>query len=1324
MAGTPYSELHCHTNFSFLDGASDVDDLVARAVELGLSGLAVTDHRGLYGAVRFVSAAETAGLHPIVGIEIELLDPLVADPAGVVLPARRQRRRRGVAVEEPRPVEGRPARPRPDRVRLPGHRDPVKEDLRGIGDRQRGPHLVLLARETTGYRTLCRLVSRANLAGTKGVPRFSQALLADHVEGLVALSGCREGEIARRLRVGDRAGARAVAERYAARFASPAGGIAGAGFALEIQHHLRPDDDWLVAETVALAGELGLPVVVTNDVHYARPEDRELHDVLTAIRHGRTLDTLADLRRPDGEAYLKSGSELAAMPPSADPAIAAAWAEGLTNAVELGRSCSVDLGFEQYRFPGFAVPDGETPFSYLSMLCWEGARRRYHPLTSAVINRLAHELDVIERAGLAEFFLICWDLMRFAKERGIPAQGRGSATSSIVSYTLGISRVEPIQHNLLFERFINEGRTAYPDVDIDFSSERREEVIQYVYQRYGEEHTGMVCNLVTYRARSAVREVGYALGFPRPLVDRVAKALETYDSVMVRRDLEADGGFAEFFKRPEEVPSPVPTEARGLTDPMGQLRHARGGRIATGGEDEHGDGRLPRREDAARGEGDMGAQLVDGIGQLNSRVPLVGKVPPWRQPPKPVDPNAPRPFAWLRNTPLGAEAGAVATGDLAAVLPALLSDGETGTEQADRAPSRGAGIPSHAWNTPGGGVAGPESTESGALSRPDSNARRTADTGGPSRSGMWEEAPESPPSIRPGGRADDEGGPGDTPASVAWLRAGRGTGYGTRPASGVFREGLRSAQRGRSAAGSDQSGNEPGRFVHEAGPSTPDAEQAADVPAPGNPSLTTPGHIDGRTIDPENGVLLPPPRKTDKLGRPNHWDPPAPGPAAMGRGGDRSSVARVEPEPPPQPRGGSTRHLSDWDRWLEFCARIDGFPRHLSIHSGGMLVTAAPLIDIAPLERATMPGRVVAQYDKRDVETLKLIKLDLLGLGMLAAMDETLQLIEHDCAVCLDLDRLPEEVPEVFAMLQAADTVGVFQVESRAQMQTLPKSRPGCLDDLVVEVAIIRPGPIQGNAVHPYLRRKQGLEPVTYLHPSLEPVLRDSLGVILYQEQVMRIAIEVAGFTPAGSDAFRRAMGTWRSTREMEKLHVEFVEGAIRKGLTPDDAEELFRQCAAFASFGFAKSHAAAFARTAYESSFLKLFYPAQFLVGLINAQPMGFYPVEVLVNDTKRHGVTVLPIDVNASSYKTTTEWVGRPGWVLAGAAGDDGSHDADPGEALPEGSGAPPRSRARPPPIAAVISNGPRRACRSANARAGACARRLRSPCRPRRCRGCHDR
>ena len=595
-----YAELHCHTNFSFLDGASAADELVERALQLGLTGLAVTDHNGLYGVVRFASTAREAGLRPVLGVEIELLDAFAPDPEQVVVPARRPVRRRGplpgVAADgllagpslQAGAAEGIPVRPRPERARLPSRREPVKEDLRGIGEGSRGPHLVLLARDSTGYRSLCRLISRANLAGTKGVPRFSQALLADHAEGLLALSGCRDGELVRRLRVGDRAGARRVAEGYAQLFGTgPAGrsrargtsarptGAAAAGFILELQHHLLPEDDWLVAETVRLAEELGLPCVVTNDVHYARPEGRELQDVIGAIRHGRTLDTLADLRRPDGESYLKSEAELLALPPGERgtrrrPRTASAWRAGLATAAELAAACTVDLGFERYRFPGFEVPPGETPFSHLAELCHAGARRRYHPLTPAVLSQLSHELAVIERTGLAEFFLICWDLMRFARDQRIPAQGRGSAADSIVAYVLGITRVDPIRHNLLFERFINEGRTTYPDVDIDFSSERREEVIQYVYDKYGPEHTGMVCNVVTYRARSVVREVGVALGFPRPLVDRVAKALETYDSVMVRRDLESDGGFAEFFKRPSDPVQPV-AEAHGLADRMGRL---------------------------------------------------------------------------------------------------------------------------------------------------------------------------------------------------------------------------------------------------------------------------------------------------------------------------------------------------------------------------------------------------------------------------------------------------------------------------------------------------------------------------------------------------------------------------------------------------------------------------------------------------------------------------------------------------------------------------------------------------------------------------------
>ncbi|HET7726874.1 MAG TPA: PHP domain-containing protein [Candidatus Limnocylindrales bacterium] len=1111
MAEAAFAELHCHSHFSFLDGGSSPDELVERALELELAALALTDHQGLYGAVRFTTAAQSAGVRPVLGVEIELLDPAVPDPAGIVVPrARAWRPGRRVRAEPDAPpvVDGRPLRPRPERPRLPGHRRVVKEDHRGVGAAERGPHLVLLARDPAGWTSLCRLISRANLAGSKAVPHFTHALLEAHAEGLIVLSGCRDGEIARRLLAGDREGAVQAARWHASRFGT-GDAAATSGFLVELSHHLRPEDDWLVGELARLAEELGLPTVVTNDVHYARPEDRELHDVLTAIRHGRTLDTLGHLRRADGESFLKSGAELLALPPGerdGDVVVERAWRSGIAAAVEVAGRCAVDLGFERYRFPGFEVPRGETPFSHLSELCWEGARRRYHPLTAGVVKQLAHELDVIEKTGLSEFFLICWDLMRFAKSRGIPAQGRGSAADSIVAYVLGITRVDPIRHELLFERFINEGRTAYPDVDIDFSSERREEVIQYVYGRYGAEHTGMVCNLVTYRARSAVREVGYALGFPRTLVDRVAKALETYDSVMVRRDLEAEGGFGQFFARPGDEAGPgdrpghaePPTRAeeRGLTDAMGQLRHAAGGWI--------GGGRAPRAEG-------------DPLPAAGGPLPAAG---------------GPRPAEYLRG------------------LPDEDSGRTTGSRLAGQA-NPGVGIPpGHAEDGNG---------RSGALS-----ALRSVH-GNPHRY------------IQAG---DDEGGPGDSPVSIRWLREG--------PPSRELERG-RERERGHAL--------EPTRTV----------ERPRDLVP----------------VDPESGMPVGPARRIDL-------------PVDSG------------------PRSRSTVGMSDWERWLEMCARIDGFPRHLSIHSGGMLITAAPLIDIAPIERATMVDRVVVQFDKRDVETMKLIKLDLLGLGMLAAIDECVQLIEHDCGVCLDLDRIPEEIPEVFRMLQAADTVGVFQVESRAQMQTLPKSQPRNLDDLVVEVAIIRPGPIQGNAVHPYLRRKQGLEPVTYLHPSLEPILHDSLGVILYQEQVMRIAIDVAGFTPAGSDAFRRAMGTWRSTREMEKLHAQFVDGCLAKhGMPREDAEELFRQCAAFASFGFAKSHAAAFARTAYESSFLKLFYPAQFVVGLINAQPMGFYPVEVLVNDAKRHGVTVLPVDVNRSTYRTATEWVGRPGEPLPEGCG-----------------------------------------------------------------------
>jgi error-prone DNA polymerase len=303
-----------------------------------------------------------------------------------------------------------------------------------------------------------------------------------------------------------------------------------------------------------------------------------------------------------------------------------------------------------------------------------------------------------------------------------------------------------------------------------------------------------------------------------------------------------------------------------------------------------------------------------------------------------------------------------------------------------------------------------------------------------------------------------------------------------------------------------------------------------------------------------------------------------------------------------------------------------------------MLITRTPLIDLVPIERATMPGRVVTQYDKEDVEQLGLVKIDLLSLRTLGVVSDALDRIERDTRTRIDLDSLPRNDPGVYAAIAAADTVGMFQIESRAQMQALPKSRPERFEDLVVQVAIIRPGPIQGNAVHPYLRRRTGREPVSYLHPALEPILDDTLGVILYQEQVMQIAIEVCGYTALEADIFRKAMGSHRSHREMEREHSRFVAGAKRTGLAQADAEELFKRCSAFAEFGFARAHAAAFAKITYDTAWLKLHYPAHYYAGVLNNQPMGFYSPAVVVNDAKRHGVRVLPVDVNESAWEHDT--------------------------------------------------------------------------------------
>ena len=867
MSSEPFAELAVRSHFSFLEGSASPRDLVEVAARLEIGSLGLCDRNGLYGAVGFIEAARKAGIRPVVGVELDLVD------AG--------------------------------RIRL-------------------------LARGRRGYRQLCRAISAAQLAGVKGQPRLRIAGLTDRSEApplrlrrqrptipppsrpqalrptsgpfpegwpslpsardrvesppavvdpqdlddCIALAGGPESAMVAALVAGDRRGAQRLAERLRECFGRDRA-------ALLLTNHRHPADRWLAAEVAELAERAGLPLVASSTPFHATRDDKPLLDVLTAIRHRTTLDQAAahGLLLPNCEHRLLSEAGLRRR--------LADYPDAFDHAAQIAAQCSLDLDFTDVRFPGFPVPAGETPFSVLYGLCQDQVRRRYRPLTPLVAQRLQTELDVIQKTNLAEFFLIVHEIMGWAREHGVPGQGRGSAADSIVAYLLGITRVDPIAHNLLFERFLHVDHQGTPDIDIDFSTDHREQVIQHVYEKYGAERTGMVANVVTFRPRLAVREVGKAMGFPEPIIDRLAKS-------------------------------------------------------------------------------------VDG----------------WR---------------------------------------------EGGVEDALEA----AGMQAHA--------------ASGAL---------------------------------------------------------------------------------------------------------------------------------------------------------------------------------------------------PWQQFLDILQVIEGTPRHLSIHVGGMLVTGEPLIDVVPVERASMEGRVVVQFNKDDVEDLGLIKMDLLGLRTLSAVAECLEMIEGTHGVRPDLDSLALDDPRVYDMICAVDTIGLFQIESRAQQQALHQSQPREFNDLVVQVAIIRPGPIQGDAVNPYLRRRQGLEPVSYLHPSLEPILSETKGVILYQEQILRIVMELAGYSAGEADRFRRAMNRHRSRLEMQSLHDDFVRRCEEHGgLDAGVAEKLFRSVAGFAAFGFCKSHAAAFARTVYETAWLRLEYPAHWLCALLNAQPMGFYHPSVLVDDGKRHGIRTLPVDVTRSRARCTVERLEEPG-------------------------------------------------------------------------------
>ncbi|MCH7610969.1 MAG: error-prone DNA polymerase [Chloroflexi bacterium] len=787
-----YVELHAHSSYSFLDGASSPQALLKRAAALDMPVMALTDHDGFYGIIQFVMEARELGIRPIIGAEVTM---------------------------------------------------------------DEGYHLTLLVEDAQGYANLCRLISRAQLDHSKGEASLSWELLERHYQGLIALSGCHKSELAQNILRGDKNATLAAANRYLELFGRK-------HYFLELQRHLVGSDRTIERGLLSIADYLDLEIVATNDVHYATPEDRPLQDVLSGIKHVLPIHELGSLRRPNAEFYLKSPAEMYEL--------FSDLPQALENTLRIAERCRFDLDLSQYRFPRFPV---ENSYAHLRQLSYEGLAERYQKASPNVIDQLEHELSVIDSLDLEDYFLIVWDICAWARNRGFPVQGRGSSANSLVAYCLGITRVDPIGHNLLFERFLSHERGGMPDIDVDFSRAGREEVIQYVYDRYGEEHTAMVCNVVTYRSRSAVRDVGKALGFPAQVVGRIAKSLHRSD-------------FA------------------GLTDKL---------------------------------------------------------------------------------------------------------------------------------------------------------------------------------------RRDGDGLP--------------------------------------------------------------------------------------------------------------------------------------------------------WDHYATFIDQIKGMPRHLSIHVGGMIVTSAPLVEIAPLERASMPGRVVTQWDKDDIEDAGLIKIDLLSLRTLDVVSEAIELIEQHEGVRIDMDKLGLDDPAVYRMISEADTIGVFQVESRAQMQMLPKMKPVCFEDLMIEVAIVRPGPTQGKMVHPYLNRRQGLEPVEYLHPALESVLEETLGVVLYQEQVMGVAQAIGGFTPGEGDLLRRAMTRKRSYEEIEKMRARFVRGAIKNGLTAEVGHDVFDKIAAFGGYGFCKSHAAAFARTTYETAYLKYYHPAAFFTAFLNHEPLGFYAPEVIVEAAKRQGITIHPVDINRSETRCTIQ-------------------------------------------------------------------------------------
>ena len=832
-----YAELHCHTNFSFLDGASHPEQLAEEAARLGLEALAITDHDGLYGVVRFAEAARAVGLPTMFGAEITL----TGDPSA----------RRALTEEQTQQQIATGL--------VPDHHAPDPH----------GDHLLVLADGPRGYGRLARALSLGHLAGEKSAPQFSLLDIAEAIAGHGwVLTGCRKGAVPAALVDDGPAAAGKQLQRLIDLFGRDR-------VLVELWDHGDPLDSARNDALVELAARHHLTCVATNNVHYATPNQRKLAAAIAAVRARRSLDELDPWLPASTGAHLRSGGEQARR--------FARYPGVVEAAAEIGRAGAFDLSLVAPNLPPFPCPldSHGMPISemqHLRQLVEAGGRRRYGErpgpyedlsLRARAWRTIDHELDVIEQLGFAGYFLVVWDLVEFCDRADIFCQGRGSAANSAVCYALGITKADAVSLGLLFERFLSPERDGPPDIDIDIESDRREEVIQYVYQRYGRHHTAQVANVITYRARSAVRDMAKALGY-------------------------------------------------------------------------------------APGQQDAWSKQIDAWGTVSTT-----------------------------------------------------------------------------------------------------------------------------------------------------------------------------------------------------------ANQA------------------------QHGI-----------------------PAAV----------------------------------LELAEEIEDAPRHLGIHSGGMVICDRPVIEVCPVEWGRMDKRSVLQWDKDDCAAAGLVKFDLLGLGMLSALHYAVDLIREHRGYAVDLATIPQE-DDVYAMLCRADTVGVFQIESRAQMATLPRLKPRRFYDLVVEVALIRPGPIQGGSVHPYIRRRNGQEPITYLHPLLENSLGKTLGVPLFQEQLMQMAIDVAGFTPSEADQLRQAMGSKRSRSRMEKLRARLYAGMAERGITGEVADEIFMKMAAFANYGFPESHSVSFSYLVYASSWIKFHEPAAFCAALLNAQPMGFWSPHSLCQDARRHGVVVRSPDLNTSLAMATLE-------------------------------------------------------------------------------------